>query len=134
MRVLSTYRLQLRGPASGEAFTFADAEKLIDYFAQLGVSHLYLSPILTAVEGSSHGYDVTDTTSISAELGGAHGFRSLVESAWTFPGKTGGGGMCSPTVDSRSTPLTLISTGMPTLKAESYCQFSVLTKTWPTYR
>nr|MCH9729549.1 malto-oligosyltrehalose synthase [Actinomycetes bacterium] len=81
MRVLSTYRLQLRGPASGEAFTFADAEKLIDYFAQLGVSHLYLSPILTAVEGSSHGYDVTDTTSISAELGGAEGFRSLVKAA-----------------------------------------------------
>lgn len=81
MRVVSTYRLQLRGPASGEAFTFADAEKLIDYFAQLGVSHLYLSPILTAVEGSSHGYDVADTTSISAELGGAEGFRSLVEAA-----------------------------------------------------
>ncbi len=81
MRVLSTYRLQLRGPASGEPFTFADAEKLIDYFAQVGVSHLYLSPILTAVEGSSHGYDVTDPTSISAELGGAAGFRRLVEAA-----------------------------------------------------
>ena len=81
MRVLSTYRLQMRGPASGEAFTFADAEKLIDYFAQLGVSHLYLSPILTAGEGSSHGYDVTDPTTVSAELGGADGFRRLTEAA-----------------------------------------------------
>ncbi|PQP43750.1 alpha-amylase family glycosyl hydrolase, partial [Mycolicibacterium austroafricanum] len=70
MAVLSTYRLQMRGPASGEAFTFADAEKLVDYLADLGVSHLYLSPVLTAAEGSSHGYDVTDPTTISAELGG----------------------------------------------------------------
>lgn len=81
MRVLSTYRLQLRGPASGAAFTFADAEKLIDYFAELGVSHLYLSPILTAGEGSSHGYDVTDPTTVSAELGGPDGFRRLAEAA-----------------------------------------------------
>ena len=81
MRVLSTYRLQLRGPASGEAFTFADAEKLIDYFDQLGVSHLYLSPILTAGKGSSHGYDVTDPTTVSAELGGPEGFRRLAEAA-----------------------------------------------------
>ena len=81
MRVLSTYRLQLRGPASGAAFTFADAENLIDYFAELGVSHLYLSPILTAGEGSSHGYDVTDPTTVSAELGGPEGFRRLAETA-----------------------------------------------------
>ncbi|NVN50872.1 malto-oligosyltrehalose synthase [Mycolicibacterium hippocampi] len=81
MRVTSTYRLQMRGPASGEAFTFADAEELVDYFAELGVSHLYLSPILTASEGSSHGYDVTDPTTVSAELGGPEGFRSLAEKA-----------------------------------------------------
>ncbi len=81
MRILSTYRLQMRGPSSGEAFTFADVENLIDYFAGLGVSHLYLSPILAAGEGSSHGYDVTDPTRVSGELGGAEGFRSLAETA-----------------------------------------------------
>jgi len=81
MRVLSTYRLQMRGPASGEAFTFADAEKLVDYIADLGVSHLYLSPILTAGEGSSHGYDVTDPTTVSPELGGADGFQLLANAA-----------------------------------------------------
>ncbi|MGD9621287.1 MAG: malto-oligosyltrehalose synthase [Mycolicibacterium sp.] len=81
MRVLSTYRLQMRGPDSGAAFTFADAAKLIDYFAALGVSHLYLSPILTAAEGSSHGYDVTDPTTVSAQLGGAEGFRRLSKTA-----------------------------------------------------
>ncbi|MCV7153145.1 malto-oligosyltrehalose synthase [Mycolicibacterium pyrenivorans] len=81
MNVLSTYRLQMRGPASGEAFTFADAENLIDYFADLGVSHLYLSPILTAGEGSSHGYDVTDPTTVSAEIGGPEGFERLAKAA-----------------------------------------------------
>ncbi|CAA0092180.1 Putative maltooligosyl trehalose synthase [Mycolicibacterium vanbaalenii] len=81
MRIQSTYRLQMRGPASGEAFTFADAEKLVDYFAELGISHLYLSPILTAAEGSSHGYDVTDPTTVSAELGGPEGLQRLADAA-----------------------------------------------------
>ncbi len=45
------------------------------------MSHLYLSPILTAAEGSTHGYDVTDPTTISAELGGPEGFSSLVATA-----------------------------------------------------
>jgi (1->4)-alpha-D-glucan 1-alpha-D-glucosylmutase len=61
--VLSTYRLQM----SGDAFTFADAEKALDYLDDLGVTHLYLSPILTAEPGSSHGYDVTDPATVSAE-------------------------------------------------------------------
>ncbi|MDT7757661.1 MAG: (1-_4)-alpha-D-glucan 1-alpha-D-glucosylmutase, partial [Mycobacterium sp.] len=73
MAVISTYRLQLRGPESGQPFTFADAEQLLDYLDELGVTHLYLSPILTATTGSAHGYDVTDPTTVSAELGGAEG-------------------------------------------------------------
>jgi (1->4)-alpha-D-glucan 1-alpha-D-glucosylmutase len=79
--VLSTYRLQLRGELSGFGFTFADAENLLDYLAELGVSHLYLSPILTPVVGSSHGYDVTDPTTVSAELGGAEGLARLSAAA-----------------------------------------------------
>ena len=75
--VLSTYRLQLRGAESGFAFTFADVEKLLDYFAALGISHLYLSPIMTAMRGSTHGYDVVDPTTVSAELGGAQGLARL---------------------------------------------------------
>src|ERR1700754_1692450 len=70
-RVLSTYRLQMRG----DNFTFADAEKLLPYLDDLGVSHLYLSPILTALHGSTHGYDVTDPTTVSSELGGDAGSR-----------------------------------------------------------
>jgi (1->4)-alpha-D-glucan 1-alpha-D-glucosylmutase len=79
--VLSTYRLQLRGPSSGFGFTFADAENLLDYLDDLGVSHLYLSPIMTAVRGSSHGYDVTDPTTVSPELGGAEGLARLSAAA-----------------------------------------------------
>src|ERR1700683_3931709 len=75
--VLSTYRLQLRGRSSGFGFTFAEAENLLDYLDDLGVSHLYLSPIITAVGGSSHGYDVTDPTTVSPELGGPDGLARL---------------------------------------------------------
>ena len=79
----ATYRLQLRGPASSpdDAFTFADAEARIDYYAKLGVSHLYLSPVLTAPAPSTHNYDVTDPTTINPELGGIEGLRSLAEAA-----------------------------------------------------
>lgn len=79
--VLSTYRLQLRGAESGFAFTFADVEKLLGYFDALGISHLYLSPIMTAVRGSSHGYDVVDPTTVSAELGGPAGLARLSAAA-----------------------------------------------------
>jgi (1->4)-alpha-D-glucan 1-alpha-D-glucosylmutase len=79
--VLSTYRLQLRGASSGFAFTFADAENLLDYLDELGVSHVYLSPVLTAVIGSAHGYDVTDPTTVSAEFGGADGLARLSAAA-----------------------------------------------------
>ncbi|MBV8967412.1 MAG: malto-oligosyltrehalose synthase, partial [Mycobacteriaceae bacterium] len=75
--VVSTYRLQLRG----DAFTLADAEDLLDYLDDLGISHVYLSPILTAVTGSTHGYDVTDPTTVSDELGGAGALRNLSAAA-----------------------------------------------------
>lgn len=61
----------------GDCFTFDDAIAVVDYLAKLGVSHLYLSPILTAAQGSTHGYDVTDPTKVSEELGGADGLERL---------------------------------------------------------
>ncbi|SDC73346.1 maltooligosyl trehalose synthase [Cupriavidus sp. YR651] len=68
----ATARLQLHA-----GFTFADAAALVPYYAGLGVSHLYLSPITTARPGSTHGYDVTDFTAINPELGGEAGFLAL---------------------------------------------------------
>jgi (1->4)-alpha-D-glucan 1-alpha-D-glucosylmutase len=58
-------------------FTFDDAVGIVDYLAELGVSHVYLSPILQAVAGSTHGYDVIDHSRINAELGGEAGFDRL---------------------------------------------------------
>ncbi|MEA2669901.1 MAG: (1-_4)-alpha-D-glucan 1-alpha-D-glucosylmutase, partial [Chloroflexota bacterium] len=70
----ATYRVQLR-----PGFGFDEAAALAPYLAELGISHLYASPILQAVPGSQHGYDVADPTRISHELGGDEGFRRLVE-------------------------------------------------------
>ncbi|MER7732990.1 malto-oligosyltrehalose synthase [Streptomyces erythrochromogenes] len=72
----STYRLQLR-----PEFPFAAAEAAVPYLASLGVSHLHLSPVLEAVPGSAHGYDVTDHSRVRAELGGEPGLRALARSA-----------------------------------------------------
>jgi (1->4)-alpha-D-glucan 1-alpha-D-glucosylmutase len=69
----ATMRLQLH-----REFTFADAAGLVPYIAALGISHLYSSPILTARAGSTHGYDVTDPTTVNPELGGEAGLRNLV--------------------------------------------------------
>jgi malto-oligosyltrehalose synthase len=66
-------RLQLHA-----GFTFADAAHLVPYLAELGISHLYASPILTARAGSMHGYDVVDPTQVNPELGGEDGLRALV--------------------------------------------------------
>ncbi len=68
----STYRWQLTPD-----FGFAEAAGTVGYLADLGVTHAYLSPVLDAVPGSQHGYDVTDHTRIRPELGGEDGFRAL---------------------------------------------------------
>ncbi|TDD80230.1 malto-oligosyltrehalose synthase [Actinomadura rubrisoli] len=71
-----TYRLQLRGTPDGQ-FGFAEAAVLAPYLAALGVSHVYLSPILQAAPGSAHGYDVVDHARPSDELGGAEAFGAM---------------------------------------------------------
>lgn len=71
---LSTYRLQL-----SSQFTFADAIEVLDYLVELGVSDIYLSPILQAAPGSTHGYDVVDHRHVNEELGGREGFEALAE-------------------------------------------------------
>ncbi|MGW0859968.1 malto-oligosyltrehalose synthase [Streptomyces sp. NPDC002690] len=72
MTPTATYRLQLQPD-----FTFADAGEAVPYLASLGISHLHLSPVLEAVPGSRHGYDVTDPGRVRAELGGEDGLRGL---------------------------------------------------------
>ncbi|HWF73809.1 MAG TPA: malto-oligosyltrehalose synthase [Solirubrobacteraceae bacterium] len=72
----ATYRLQLSA-----GFGFDHARELVDYLSGLGISHLYLSPIMRARAGSMHGYDVVDPTRVSDELGGEESFRRLVGAA-----------------------------------------------------
>jgi (1->4)-alpha-D-glucan 1-alpha-D-glucosylmutase len=72
----ATYRLQLR-----PGFGFAEAAAAVPYLAELGVSHLYLSPVLQAADGSTHGYDVVDPDRACAALGGDAGFAALAEAA-----------------------------------------------------
>jgi (1->4)-alpha-D-glucan 1-alpha-D-glucosylmutase len=69
----STYRLQLTSD-----FGFDAAAELAGYLADLGITHVYLSPILQAVPGSRHGYDVVDHSRVSADLGGEDAFRAMV--------------------------------------------------------
>ncbi|RFB84902.1 malto-oligosyltrehalose synthase [Rhizobium leguminosarum bv. trifolii] len=71
----ATYRIQFRN-----GMTFDRACGLVPYLKRLGISHLYASPILTAVSGSTHGYDVTDANDIDPVLGGRAGFERLTES------------------------------------------------------
>lgn len=70
----ATYRIQLH-----ESFTFDDVAGLGDYFADLGISHLYLSPYLEAVAGSTHGYDTVDHSTVREELGGLGSFGEMVD-------------------------------------------------------
>ena len=67
---ITCYRLQFN-----RNFTFADASKILDYLARLGVTTIYSSPILQSRAGSEHGYDVTDPTRIDSELGGEQQFE-----------------------------------------------------------
>ncbi|WP_048862214.1 malto-oligosyltrehalose synthase, partial [Acidisphaera rubrifaciens] len=60
-------------------FTLDDARALVPYLAELGVSHLYASPLLKARPGSTHGYDIVDHHVINPELGGEDALRRLVD-------------------------------------------------------
>ncbi|RON42195.1 malto-oligosyltrehalose synthase [Pseudomonas brassicacearum] len=69
----ATLRLQFH-----KDFTLDDAVPLVPYFASLGISHVYASPLLSARAGSMHGYDVVDPTTVNPELGGEAALRRLV--------------------------------------------------------
>lgn len=73
-RVTATYRLQLT-----RTFPIASARELVPYFHDLGVSHLYLSPVLAARPGSAHGYDVVDQARVNPDLGSDAELRALAD-------------------------------------------------------
>ncbi len=74
MTPTSTYRVQVRPD-----FDLITTSAVAGYLAKLGVTHLYSAPLLQAMPGSKHGYDVADHSRVNHELGGEKGLRILVE-------------------------------------------------------
>jgi (1->4)-alpha-D-glucan 1-alpha-D-glucosylmutase len=68
----ATYRVQLHA-----GFTLRDATAVVPYLHELGISHLYASPILAARVGSRHGYDAIDPRRINPELGTEEDLKAL---------------------------------------------------------
>ncbi len=74
----ATYRLQFH-----KDFGFAQAQELIDYLHDLGISDIYASPIFKARAGSMHGYDVVDHSQIDPALGGEDAFAAFASALKT---------------------------------------------------
>lgn len=70
----ATYRLQFR-----DGMGFREAAQIVPYLTELGISHLYASPVFTAAPGSTHGYDVADHQEFDPVLGGEEGFAVLAQ-------------------------------------------------------
>jgi len=73
---ISTYRLQITSD-----FPLSAAAELVDYLTELGADWVYLSPVLQATTGSTHGYDVVDHSTIDVERGGSEGLDALAHAA-----------------------------------------------------
>ncbi|KUQ86511.1 MULTISPECIES: malto-oligosyltrehalose synthase [Enterobacter cloacae complex] len=68
----ATYRIQFRN-----GMTFDRVVALVPYLKDLGISHLYASPVFTATTDSTHGYDVTNPNEIDPAIGGREGFDRM---------------------------------------------------------
>ncbi len=68
----ATYRLQFHGGC-----TFAQVTRLLSYFAALGISAIYASPLFQARRGSLHGYSVTNPLQLHPELGSPARFEAM---------------------------------------------------------
>lgn len=76
---VATYRIQLTPD-----FGFDEVIGVLPHIAGLGVSHLYLSPIGTAMPGSTHGYDWVPPPQVAEILGGLDGLTRLRGAATRF--------------------------------------------------
>ncbi len=70
----ATYRLQFR-----PEFGFAAARQIIPFLKQLGITHVYASPLFQARAGSPHGYDVTDQNCLNPQLGSEEEFDGFIQ-------------------------------------------------------
>ena len=120
---IATYRLQLTAQ-----FGFDGEAALVPYLKSIGISHLYLSPILKARQGSTHGYDVIDHNAINPELGGEEGLRRLAD-------KQIDGALVSRidrrTTKTESSPV-WVGGGVPTMGFYDYWYYPVAVGTYTT--
>ncbi len=75
----ATYRLQF-----GSSFTFRDAEGLIPYLDDLGISDVYASPLLWTCHDESHGYDICAHDQLNPAIGSEeefYGFSAALKRA-----------------------------------------------------
>ncbi|WP_403025410.1 malto-oligosyltrehalose synthase [Salinibacterium sp. GXW1014] len=75
-RPASSYRIQVR-----PGFDLEATRGILDYLDALGVDWLYLSPLLVAEEGSDHGYDVIDHSTVDPSRGGPDALADLATDA-----------------------------------------------------
>ncbi|RYD81324.1 MAG: malto-oligosyltrehalose synthase [Verrucomicrobiaceae bacterium] len=68
----ATYRIQFH-----KGFNFRDGRAIVPYLHDLGISHVYASPIFKATPGSLHGYDICDHNALNPELGTRADFEAF---------------------------------------------------------
>jgi len=79
-----TYQVNVYSFADSDGDGWGDLKGVtqhLDYFEDLGVSALWLSPVQAA--GSYHGYDVSDYSMINPKLGTEADFKDLIDKAKT---------------------------------------------------
>jgi (1->4)-alpha-D-glucan 1-alpha-D-glucosylmutase len=69
----ATYRIQFHA-----GFRFSDAQAIVPYLADLGVTDCYASPYLKARPGSQHGYDIVDHRQLNPQIGSEEDYRAFV--------------------------------------------------------
>lgn len=70
---VSTYRIQFN-----HQFTFAQAQEVIPYLNDLGITDLYASPYFKTRKGSLHGYDVVSPNEFNPEIGTEEEYNRLM--------------------------------------------------------
>jgi len=68
----ATYRLQFN-----RGFTLRQANEILDYLSELGISDIYASPLLEAGPQSTHGYDTCSFERLNPDLGSTEDFDRL---------------------------------------------------------
>ena len=75
----ATYRVQMT-----PAFGFQSLLAQLEYLRDLGVSHVYASPIFGARPGSTHGYDVVAPDRMNQELGSPKDFDDVLNATRAY--------------------------------------------------